>query len=288
MKDGKLGHDTPGDTSSGSSTGNEVQKESTDAKGKQKAGLGLAASQLGASAKLVVNAITTSRELPALTSELKSSSGSSRLGSISSTAGESSSYKSPQNTLLDRRQKFTNESQDDLFDVFTKSSTDVLANGYQVGVFGSSFASQEASDGLAVLELLSRQENEFLETTLYREHDSYMLGEDKLCNEAAAGAISDQEDHLDFTPEFITKPELSQQAAPYLGTTNIEETSSTWLGYWGEVFTAYNARVWGNSNLESASGASSQILEQEVDGNEPTTINRALDRLKLIFYHLRG
>ncbi|UKZ78080.1 hypothetical protein TrVFT333_005814 [Trichoderma virens FT-333] len=290
MKDDKLGHNNPEDiASSSSSTGDESQKVSADSKGKQKAGLGLAASQLGASTKLVVNALTTLRELPTLTSELKSSSGSSSLGSLSSIADEYSSYKSPQNALLDQSQRPTQECQDDLFDTFTNSSTDALANdGYRVDVYGSSFADQEASDGLAVLELLSQPGDESLETALYPENDIHMSGEDEVWNGAVAGTLTDQEDQLDFTPDFITRPELSQQAAPYLGTANIEETSSTWLGYWRDVFTAYNARVWGNSHPTTTSEMPEQDFEREHDSTEPATINRALDRLKLIFYHLKG
>ncbi|PNP58176.1 hypothetical protein THARTR1_02334 [Trichoderma harzianum] len=286
MNDEKLGHNNPEDVApSGSSAGNELQKASTDAKGKQKAGLGLAASQLGASTKLVVNAITSFREMPALGSELKSSPGSSSMSSVSSIAGEYSSYKSLQNTLLDQSPEATHEGQDDLFETFTKSSTDALVNdGYQVNFSGSSFADQEASDGLAVLELLSQPANESIETTLSQEHDIQIAGENESWSEAMAGTLIDQDDQLDFTPDFITNSELSSQAAPYLGTTNIEETSSTWLGYWSGVFTAYNARVWGNLHPIPTSETS----DQEQGSRESTTIDRALDRLKLIFYHLRG
>ncbi|KAL6810643.1 hypothetical protein V8C40DRAFT_258429 [Trichoderma camerunense] len=287
MDEEKLGHSNPEDIApSGSSTGDELQKASTDSKGKQKAGLELAASQLGASTKMVVNAITTFREMPALASESKSSRGSSSMGSLSSIAGEYSSYKPLQNPLLDET---THEGQDDLFETFTKSSTDALVNdGYQVGIPGSSFADQEASDGLAVLELLSQPGNESIETAISQEHDFQISGEDESWSEAVAGTLIDEEDQLDFTPDFITNPELSSQAAPYLGTTNIEETSSTWFGYWSDVFTAYNARVWGNLHPISTSETSDQELEQEQDSRESMTINRALDRLKLIFYHLRG
>ncbi|KAL6810655.1 hypothetical protein GGI42DRAFT_349641 [Trichoderma sp. SZMC 28013] len=286
MNDEKLGHNNPEDVApSSSSTGNELQNASTDSKGKQKAGLGLAASQLGASTKMVVNAITTFREMPALASELKSSAGSSSMGSLSSIAGEYSSYKPLQNTLLDQSQETAHEGQDDLFETFTKSSTDALVNdGYQVGFSGSSFADQEASDGLAVLELLSQPTNESIETTLSQEHDFQIPDENESWSEAVAGTLIDQDDKLDFTPDFITNPELSSQAAPYLGTTNIEETSSTWLGYWSGVFTAYNARVWGNSH----STPTSETSDREQGSRESTTINRALDRLKLIFHHLRG
>lgn len=208
------------------------------------------------------------------------------MGSLSSIAGEYSSYRPLQNPLFDET---THEGQDDLFETFTKSSTDALANdGYQVGISGSSFADQEASDGLAVLELLSQPGNESIETAISREHDFQIPGEDESWSEAVAGTLIDEEDQLDFTPDFITNPELSSQAAPYLGTTNIEETSSTWFGYWSDVFTAYNARVWGNLHPISTSETSDQEFAQEQDSRESTTINRALDRLKLIFYHLRG
>ncbi|PTB59866.1 hypothetical protein M431DRAFT_504815 [Trichoderma harzianum CBS 226.95] len=235
---------------------------------------------------MVVNAITTFREMPALASESKSSHGSSSMGSLSSIAGEYSSYKPLRNPLLDET---THEGQDDLFETFTTSSTDALVNdGYRVDVSGSSFAYQEASDGLAVLELLSQPGNESIETAISREHDFQISGEDESWSEAVAGTLIDEEDQLDFTPDFITNPELSSQAAPYLGTTNLEETSSTWFGYWSDVFTAYNARVWGNLHPISTSETSDQELEQEQDSRESMTINRALDRLKLIFYHLRG
>ncbi|KAL7909893.1 hypothetical protein GGI35DRAFT_469544 [Trichoderma velutinum] len=245
MNDEKHGHSNPEDiVSSGSSTRDDLQKTSTDSKGKQKAGLGLVASQLGASTKLVVNAITTFREMPTLTSEIKPSSGSSSMGSLSSIAGEYSSYRPLQNTLLDQSQETIHEDQDDLFETFTKSSTDTLViDGYHIDVSGPSFADQEASDGLAVLELLSQPGTESVEATLSRENDLQISGENESWHEAAAGTLISQDDQLDFTPDFITRPELSLQAAPYLGTTNFEETSSTWFGYWSDVFTAYNARM---------------------------------------------
>ncbi|KAL7942272.1 hypothetical protein V8C42DRAFT_331854 [Trichoderma barbatum] len=290
MKDEKIGQIDPEDIpSAGSSTGDDLPKVSTDAKGKQKAGLGSAASQLGASAKLVVNAMTTLRELPNLTSDYKSSSGSSNLATFSSIADEYSSRKTPQGSLFGHGQKAANECQDGLFDKFTKYSTDMVANdGHHINVSGSSFAVQEASDGLAVLELLSQPGDESLETSLYQQHGSPAVNEDELWNEAAFGTPSDQEDRLDFTPDFITRPELSQQAAPYLGTGNIQETSRTWLEYWSDVFTTYNARVWGNAHPMPNSEISRQDIEQENGNSEPATINRALSRLKLIFYHLKG
>lgn len=290
MKDENLGHSDPEDFASlFSSNGDDLQQASADTKGKQKVGLGLAASHLEASTKLVVNAISTSREIPNLTSEFKLSSGSGGLGSLSRIAGESSSYKSHQQTLFEQSRRATNECQNDLFDTFTKCSTNALANdGYYVDVSESPFADQEASDGLAVLELLSEPRNEALETTLYQEHDFHTSTEDELWNEAVVGALNNQEDQLDFTPDFITRPELSQQAAPYLGTGNIQETSSTWLGYWNDVFTTYNARVWGNSQLMTSLGISGHNLQQERGSNEPAAIDRALGRLKLIFHHLKG
>lgn len=285
MKDSNLNHHESEDSASSSPPNEEdFQKSDGDTKGKQKETLAVAGAHLEASRKLVVNAITTSREMPNLGPESKASSGLSHLGSSSYLSGESSSYKGHQQTSFEPNRRTANEYQNDSFDAFIEYSVEALVTD---GHNGSSFIDQEASDGLAVLELLSQQED-ILAFDL--EHDSLAPGEDLLWNAPLEEIPSDQEDkekeeRLDFTPDFITRPENSQQAEAYFGTGDIRETSNTWLGYWHDVFTAYNARVWGNSPLETTSRTPEK---QGGDNSEPATITRALSRLKLIFHHLKG
>ncbi|KAL6858659.1 hypothetical protein J3F83DRAFT_750537 [Trichoderma novae-zelandiae] len=274
--------------SSSSSGGDGLQQRSMDSKGKQKAWPGSAASRLEASTKLVVSAITTSREMPALTSESKSSSGPGGSISLSHVAGESSSYSSRQQTLFGQRRTAEKECQNDLFDSFVESSTDVLAaDGYHVGISESSFANQEGLDGLAVADLLSQPRSESPSALLGQEDDLHAPDDGGLWLEAAIGTADDPEDQLDFTPDFLIRPELSEQATAYLGTGNPQETSRTWLGYWSEVFASYNARVWGSSHPTMPPESSGRDLQQEHGNTEPTTINRALTRLKQILYHLK-
>lgn len=277
-------HESADAASSNPSNEEDFQVPYGGNKGKQKETL---AAHLEASRKLVVNAITTSREMPNLVSESKSSDGLGHLGSSSYLSGESSSYRGNQQTSFDPNRKTANERQNDSFDAFTEYNTEALVIDSRNG---SSFIEQEALDGSAVIGLLSQQGDESHDLAFNLEYDSHAPGEDLLWNAPLDEIPSDpegkeKEKQLDFTPDFITRPEISQQAEPYLGTGDTQETSNTWLGYWHDVFTAYNARVWGNSPLETASRTPEQ---QGDDSSEPATITRALSRLKLIFHHLKG
>ncbi|KAL6887813.1 hypothetical protein GGI43DRAFT_259815 [Trichoderma evansii] len=280
-------HESEDAASSHSPNEEDFQNTYGDTKGKQKERLAVAAAHLEASRKLVVNAITTSREIPNFVAESKPSGGSSYLAPSSYLSGESSSYKGHQQTSFESNRKTANECQNDSFDAFTGYAAEALVIDVK---HGSSLIDQEASDGLAVLELLSQQEDELHEPAFSLEYDPHAPGHDILWNAPPDEMPSDQEEkekegRLDFTPDFITRPEISQQAEPYLGAGDIQETSSTWFGYWQDVFTAYNARVWGNSPLVTASKTPEQ---QGDDSNETATITRALSRLKLIFHHLKG
>ncbi|KAL7892606.1 hypothetical protein HDV63DRAFT_389560 [Trichoderma sp. SZMC 28014] len=289
MKDSTLNRHEPKDAASSSSSNEDDFRNSYgDTKGKQKETLAAAAtSHLEASRKLVVKALTTSREMPNLGPESKSSSGLSHLGPSSYLSGESSSYKGYQQTSFEPNRRTANECQNDSFDEFVEHNIEALVTD---GKIGSSFSDQEASDGLAVLELLSQQEDASHGLALNLGHDSHAPEEDLFWNapleEIPSGLEEkEKEEQLDFTPDFITSPENSQQAEAYLGTGDNRETSSTWFGYWHDVFTAYNARVWGNSPLETTPKRPEQ---QGDDSSEPATITRALSRLKLIFHHLKG
>jgi hypothetical protein len=293
MKDQTLDRNDAEDAASSCPpNGDDLESAYADTKGKQKVGLGLAAAHFEASRKLVVNAIITSRDMPNLASDFKASSTSYYAGSSSYLAGESSSHQALQKTSFELNRKTANECQDDLFDTFSTYSTEALAtDGRQLDIFGTSFIDQETPDGSAVLELLSQPENESHGAVFSLEDDFYPSKEDKLWNAALDGKLSDEEgeERLDFTPDFITRPEVSQQAEPYLGTGDIRETSSTWFGYWNDVFTTYNARVWGNSQPMTTSRISEQRPpQQDHDSSEPATVARALSRLKLIFHHLKG
>ncbi|KAM0249204.1 hypothetical protein ACHAQJ_009148 [Trichoderma viride] len=293
MKDQTLDrNDSKDAASSCPPNGDDLQNVHADTKGKQKIGLELAAAHLEASGKMVVNAIVTSRDMPNLASDVKTSSASGYPGSSSYLAGESSSYQVHQQTSFKPTRKTADECQNDLFDAFTEHSTEALAiAGHRLDISGPSCIDQETSDGSAVLEVLSQPENESYGAAFSPEYDSYASKEDKLWSAALDEKSSDQEEEerLDFTPDFITRPEIFQQAKPYLGTGDIRETSSTWFGYWNDVFTTYNARVWGNSQPMTTSKISEQRkVEQDHDSSEPVTVTRALSRLKLIFHHLRG
>ncbi|KAK1239548.1 hypothetical protein MKX07_001002 [Trichoderma sp. CBMAI-0711] len=252
-----------------------------DRKGKQKAWPGSVASRLEASTKLVVNAITSSREMPALASESKSSSSSGGLTSLSGIAGEPSSFTSHKQTPFEPGRMAANECHDDLFESFTENYTDTLAvDGYYEGIPESSIANQEASDGLAVVDLLCQPGVESPAAMLGQAHGLRASQDDDSWLEATIGTADGPEDQLDFTPDFLTSPELSEQAALYLGTGDIRETSRTWFGYWSEVFATYNARVWGNAHPTS----SGSDLQQDHGNSEPTTMNRALTGLVISVY----
>ncbi|KAL7782952.1 hypothetical protein V8C37DRAFT_397555 [Trichoderma ceciliae] len=284
MKDNLLYSNHPEDPGpSCTCDGDSVQFGCTDIKGKQKVGMGSAASRLEASRKLVVNAITTSRDIPTFATEFKTPSGPGYLDSSWNIAGEPSSHEVHQPTSFEQSRKTANECQNDVFDTFTKCSCSTDANdGVPLGVFDSSFIDQERLDGSAVLELLSQPENESDEPTSSQESK-----EDRFWTEAVDRKFKEQQgvERLDFVPDFITRPESFQQAVPYLGTGDIQETRSTWFGYWNDVFTSYNARVWGTWQLTTL-GISGQYKFHH-DSGESTTITKALNRLKLIFYHLK-
>lgn len=292
MADEKLGRDGPEDPASSYSPNEDNLPDAcANTKGKQKAGLGFAASHLEASRKLVVNAITTARDLPNLASGSKVSNGSGYLGSSSSIAGESSSFKVHRQTSFEQIRKTSNHCQNDLFDDFVKGSTNVLGNDdYRLDLFETSFTNQETSDGFAVAELLSLPEAESFETSLGLEYDVHPPRNDDQWNEAVILEPGNQEgeERLDFTPDFITRPESSQQEVSYLGTDDIQEARSTWLGYWNDVFTAYNARVWGNSPIPTFGILERKEAQRDNSNSEPTAVSQALSRLKQIFYHLKG
>ncbi|KAH0498699.1 hypothetical protein TgHK011_005938 [Trichoderma gracile] len=267
--------------SSISSHGQSPQPRIMDHKGKEKAWPESVASRLEASTKLVVNAITSSREMPALASESKSYSGSAGLSSLSGIAGEPSSSSSHQQTPFEPGRMAAQECHNDLFDSFTENHTDALAvEGYYIS--DSSFANQEASDGLAVVDLLCQSGAESPSAMSGQAHGLGASEDNDPWLEAAIETADGPQDQLDFTPDFLSRPELSEQAASYLGTGDIQETRRTWFGYWSEVFATYNARVWGNAHPTS----SGSDLQQDHGSSEPTTINRALSRLKQILHHL--
>ncbi|PNY29298.1 Uncharacterized protein TCAP_00795 [Tolypocladium capitatum] len=162
-----------------------------------------------------------------------------------------------------------------------------------------SVAEQEASDGAAVVQLLSLPDDAADATPLEDEDDRLSLSEAVRLREELFGGSSASSREiawdrlLNFNPDFVTGPDAmsSADAQLHTGTTDVSVAQSIWLQQWSDVLSAYTDEVWGDLG-PLASEARREI--NQLAGEEPATLGqgssetRALGRLRLILAHVRG
>lgn len=163
----------------------------------------------------------------------------------------------------------------------------------------SSVAEQEASDGAAVVQLLSLPDDPADVMPLEEEEDSLSPTEAGRLREALFGGGSTGsraiawDQLLNFNPDFVTRPDAmsSADAQLHTGTADVSVAQSIWLQQWSDVLSAYTDEVWGDLG-PLASEARREI--GYLAGEESATLDRrgsetrALGRLRLILAHVRG
>ncbi|POR35389.1 Uncharacterized protein TPAR_04390 [Tolypocladium paradoxum] len=162
-----------------------------------------------------------------------------------------------------------------------------------------SVAEQEASDGAAVVQLLSLPDDAADAMPPAEGDDSLSPSEAARLREALFGGPSagsravawDQ--LLNFNPDFVTRPDAisSAHAQLHTGAADASVAQSIWVQQWSDVLSAYTDEVWGDL------GPLASEAKREVDqlaGEEPAKLShessatRALGRLRLILAHVRG
>ncbi|KND90411.1 hypothetical protein TOPH_04966 [Tolypocladium ophioglossoides CBS 100239] len=163
-----------------------------------------------------------------------------------------------------------------------------------------SVAEQEASDGAAVVQLLSLPDDPADAMPLEDDDDdSLSPAEAGRLREALFGGGSASsraiawDQVLNFNPDFVTRPGAISSAGAQLhtGTMDVSVAQSIWLQQWSDVLSAYTDKVWGDlgplasearREINQLAGEEPAVLGQESSGT------KALGRLRLILAHVRG
>lgn len=160
---------------------------------------------------------------------------------------------------------------------------------------GMPAAEHEAADGSAVLDLLSRPDEEpdwAAQASLDDVELSPAAAEklrEALFNSADTKAIA-WNDLLNFTPGYLVQsdrgPQTSHEADLHMGTSDMNVANKLWLQQWGDVLSAYSDEVWGDLGPLAAK-AREEVASAERDGDGQGG-TKALERLKQVLAHVRG
>ncbi|KAI9171899.1 hypothetical protein HJFPF1_01390 [Paramyrothecium foliicola] len=157
-----------------------------------------------------------------------------------------------------------------------------------------SLAQQEAFDGFAVVDMLSQRDQE---GTFEDLSGGYELSPETFANLRRALFESDfgasiWNGLLDFSPDFITSADdsSSKDRRQYLGVAEPNHARQIWAQQWAEVFSNYNAEVWGDLGpLVSKAKREVEDLTTSQGGSlGESSDTSAVDRLRQILAHVRG
>ncbi|KAK5987710.1 hypothetical protein PT974_11842 [Cladobotryum mycophilum] len=274
--------------------GGEHQNGSADNKGKGKAKDSGIFDRIQESGKLAFNALTAKPIIPEIAQGPKTAAGSARnINPSSILSGESSlstNQVGPSGSM-----KTANDAIDsaEAFDDFISGSrTELSSEAMLLQLHGQSVAEHEASDGLAVVDLLSRPDDPDDMMDVLGGGDLLSLEEADRLREALFGPGDKHpswEKLLDFSPNFVSHPEASHEAALHFGTTDAATARSLWFQQWSDVFTSYNSQVWGDLEplVAEARLEVKRLRTQSSDVEKMADVN-ALGRLRQILAHVRG
>ncbi|KEY64971.1 hypothetical protein S7711_08212 [Stachybotrys chartarum IBT 7711] len=256
------------------------------------------ADRLQASGRLVVNAVTRDRNLPAIASAQKESGGSSSYGTTA--RGE------PLETTL--RHDVPHSSQTETFKKpsFTPGSEAVFEEFVQgsgltaPGVWGADHGSasvrnQEAMDGLNVLRLLSQSDMSEDEEATHTQDPGVTPDAVASLRHALFGGSNGRQDEaawdrlLNFMPDFLSENTVSPESVSYTGISDIGSARQTWLRQWGEVLSSYTDEVWGDLGpLAAEAKREVATLATKEDSTGDKKDITALARLRQVLGHIRG
>jgi hypothetical protein len=152
----------------------------------------------------------------------------------------------------------------------------------------------QATDGLAVVDLLSRPDDDItMATEPSLEHDM-----SPATIESLRAALFETNDHahpvswdslLNFTPDYVLKPtEGIDNATSHFGTSEAQTLNADWLQQWGQVLTSYTDNVWGDLlPLITQARREHETLSQE-DSTDISKPLQALNRLRMILAHVQN
>lgn len=163
----------------------------------------------------------------------------------------------------------------------------------------TSYAEQEATDGAAVVQLLSFPDDA-ADALRIEDGNGLSPNEAARLREAlfgAGNAVSPRlcwDDMLSLVPDFISDPSAtsSADALLQLGTADPTVARSIWLQQWSDVLSSYTDEVWGDLGplaAEAKRDVDRQRLgKQPVPGKSESGETKAFRRLRLILAHVRG
>lgn len=181
------------------------------------------------------------------------------------------------------------------FDDFVASQPTFLPEEEPRAVLSSATkATYEATDGAAVVELLSQPDDSELMPD-YREHDDGLSpeGVEKLRAALFSSPRSGLpwDDLLNFTPQFVAHPQANgTDTEIHLGTTDPNAAKHIWLDQWSDVLSAYTDEVWGDLGTLAAEARQEvkDLAEHPLVQDQDQLGQGALGRLRMILAHVRG
>jgi hypothetical protein len=260
------------------------------------------AERLQASGKLAFNTITNIQPLPNLAVADKvtgSSSGSSSSNTHRTDAIESQKVRLSHqgNTVGSFRGGIPQSAETGrTFDDFQQQHQPWSAgtSALSIETAPQAQAKQEASDGFAVVDLLS-QPDVGVEAHVVAEQDQ-QLGPEEAASLRNALFGSQHEASawnglLDFSPEFIARPNAATaDLQQHLGIKDATTARQLWAQQWADALSSYTDEVWGDLGpLVSDAKQEIEKLTQpmpEADLIKSGTV--AVDRLRQILAHVRG
>lgn len=275
------------------------------AKGKERDNTASLAERLQASGKMALNAVATTGTMPDVVPEQKASAGPSTSQRPPTMLVEASSSHRTAGVGEPLRLNRLGHGSSEAFDSFINESPRPgpspslqQASPHSTdGIPHTSFAEQEATDGAAVLWLLSRPDDP-VDALPAEDDDGLDPNEAARLREAlfgAGNAVSPNpcwDDMLSLVPDFISSPSAasSADARLHMGTADAAVAKTTWLQQWSTVLSSYTDEVWGDLGplaAEARRDVDRQMLGKQPVGTESSE-TKALRRLRLILAHVRG
>lgn len=279
--------------------GRDEQSQSADiGKGKGKEGLSVV-DRLQASGSTLLKSTLLDKDIPTMPTGQKGEGASS--SSTYSLKHHSDLYAKPSNqgnlqghTRQTVRRAPCPESSTNDFESFGMAQvpTQVISADSQFGAPSTSrsVSEQEALDGSAVVDLLSKPESTD-DPLLYEEEENLSPDEAKRLRQAlfdAGSAAPFWDSVLNFSPAFISNSDVSgEHLTMLMGTPDREEARRIWLKQWNDVLSSYTDEVWGDLS-RLVEQAREEVNQEGDESNSSRGESNALERLRQILAHVRG
>ncbi|KAM4059325.1 hypothetical protein HRG_007817 [Hirsutella rhossiliensis] len=275
------------------STGNGVDK----AKGKDQANKASVAERLQASGKMAFNAVAGASTIPDAVPGQKAPAGPSTSSRLPTMLGEASSSQLTARVGEPLRLNQNGQGSSEAFNSFINEQPrqDTISSLRHGSQNHTSFTEQEATDGAAVVRLLSLPDDPVDELPI-EDGDCLSPDEAARLREALFGvgnADSSKprwDDMLSLVPDSISHPSAASSAAArlHVGTADPVVAQSIWLQQWSDVLSSYTDEVWGD--LGPLAAEAKHDVERQMQGKQPVGLEssetKALRRLRLILAHV--